>query len=107
MKVFLDGTGDQTTPFIGLAGLAAPAETWALFEASWATVLKSFGVPHSHMTDLNRRKRAFKCWSEDRVIDFVKQLLRVLYGGLLSQPHFRFGRFPSLDNGDRQKRYRD
>jgi hypothetical protein len=50
-KLYFDGSGDASTKFIGLAGIAARIEAWDTFEARWAKALAQHGISYSHLAD--------------------------------------------------------
>lgn len=48
----MDETGhskDERQKFVGVAGLMAPAESWAVFERKWKQALNDFKIPYFHM----------------------------------------------------------
>jgi hypothetical protein len=75
---YLDETGDSKDDkqkFNGMAGLVAPAENWEVFEQKWKAVLKTFGLPYIHMSEIRTLTRG---WSEAKVEKLFGKLWKII-----------------------------
>lgn len=65
LNAYFDETGhsrDLPQRFNGMAGIAAPADHWEVFEKKWKSTLKEFHIPYFHMKDFAHSLNVFEDW---------------------------------------------
>ena len=88
LTVYFDGSGSyshgQSSKYLTLAGLGAPADAWARFDASWSLILhgRNHGraVDYLHMREAVHRQGAFSGWGWSE----VEFLIQGAIGALMS-----------------------
>src|SRR5208283_4038275 len=69
----------EQRPLLVLGGYIAPFEQWISFSADWGSVLKSYGVPYFHATELpSRHSKLFGHLSKEQKKAFVGELIAVI-----------------------------
>lgn len=63
---YFDESGTHDSSIVILAGVIAPSEQWAAFDAEWAAMLARHQVPYVHCSEATHSKGAYAGWSKDR-----------------------------------------
>jgi hypothetical protein len=86
-----DAGGDETTPFLTVAGFASSTEDWDKFSLAWKKRLDEDGIAYFHAADLDSFHGPFRHWEErsDRKI-LARQLCADLMDILKSHVYRKF-----------------
>ena len=85
LKAFYDGSGNEQTGFLTLAGYVGIDSCWSDFESDWRAILvrhnapvSNGGSPYFHMREAVHSRAGYKGWSEDRLRSLWLDLINLL-----------------------------
>jgi hypothetical protein len=100
LSAYIDESGIGGQPRVMLGALVARASRWHGFNWGWRKLLRSEGIPFSHLVDMENGDPPFEGWGKSRCGPFVGQAFRLV------NKHLEFGLTAVLGVDDYQTAYR-
>src|ERR1039457_4022634 len=79
LSAYFDDSGTHIgSSNVTVGGFVADVAQWAEFERDWGNMLSDYGLEFFRMADYESRKGAYEPWGNEKRIEFIKRLTRII-----------------------------
>ncbi len=93
IQAYFDGS-EGHKGYYAVGGYVFEKRSVRPFERLWRRMLKTYSLPHFHMTDCNSRQDVYEHWDKQMAEDFQKEAFRII------ELHAKYGVFSAIKVSD-------